>query len=337
VGVEETAMKVLVTGGGGFLGGRIAQLLWERGDSVLVFGRNRYPRHEQTGVPTMQGDVRDPQAVRQACMGMEAVIHTAALAGLGGKRRDFWSINVEGTRHVIDACRAAGVPKLVYTSSPSVVCGAEDLNGVDESQPYPRRYLAWYPAAKAAAERLVLTANDSSLATVALRPHLIFGPGDPHLLPRVVDRARRGRLAQVGRGDNLVDVTYVDNAARAHLAAVDRLSPGAACAGRPYFITQGEPLRLWNWLNRVLEAVGAPTVKRRIGYHAAYAMGICCERLFFPFFRGGELPMTRFLAVQLGKSHYFRIDAARRDLAYEVQTTTDEGLSATLPYLRGLV
>ncbi len=323
-------MKALVTGGGGFLGGRIVRMLHARGDAVVALGRRDYPHLHEAGIRTIQADVRDLEAVRRACRGMDVVFHAAAIPGIWGKRKTFWEINVEGTRHVIDGCRVGGVGKLVFTSSPSVVFGHEPLCGVDESQPYPERYLADYPETKAAAERMVLAANGSNLATVALRPHLIWGPGDPHLIPRVIARAHRGRLMQVGDGENLVDVTYVDNAAAAHLLAADVLEPKAACAGRAYFVSQGEPVRLWPWLNDILAAVDAPQVTRSVSYRMARRLGAVLEGLYCLFGIGSEPRMTRFLAAQLAQSHYFDISAAKRDLGYQAQVSTSEGLALLL-------
>ncbi|MFQ5591575.1 MAG: NAD-dependent epimerase/dehydratase family protein, partial [Phycisphaerae bacterium] len=251
-------MKALVTGGGGFLGTAIARALHARGDSVLALGRHDYPQLERLGIRTVRANLCDADAVSGACAGMDVVFHAGALTGIWGPRRAFWETNVTGTKNVIGACRTHGVKKLVYTSSPSVVFGARALNGVNESQPYPRRFLAAYPRSKAAAEQMVLASNDPSLATVALRPHLIWGPGDPHLIPRVIERARKGRLVQVGDGKTLVDICYVDNAARAHLLAADALEPGAKCAGRAYFISQGEPVALWPWLNHILGSLAIP-------------------------------------------------------------------------------
>ena len=319
-------MKALVTGGGGFLGGAVARMLHERGDDVTVFGRRRYRHIEHQGIRTVQGDLRDAQAVRAAIEGMDVVFHAGAVTDLWGHHRTFWDINVRGTRHVLAGCRHAGVPRLVYTSSPSVVFGADDLCGVDESVPYPDRYLAVYPETKAVAEREVLAANDDSLATVALRPHLIWGPGDPHLIPRVLERARKGRLVQVGDGRNLVDIVYIDNAAEAHVLAADVLEPGAACAGRPYFITQGEPVALWPWLNAIIQAVGLPRVRPKVSYRTAYRIGWLWEAVYRILEAGREPPMTRFLATQLAKSHYFNISAARRDFGYGPRVSTADGV-----------
>jgi len=328
-------MKALVTGGGGFLGSAIVRMLHERGDEVSVLGRGTYPHIAAYIKRAFQADIRLAPAVARACEGMEIVFHVAALAGIWGRRRDFWPINVEGTRNVIEACRANGVPRLVYTSSPSVVFGRDDLCGVDESTPYPPRYLAAYPETKAAAEQMILAANSASLATVALRPHLIFGPGDPHLIPRVIARARTGRLRQVGDGRNLVDVTYIDNAARAHVQAADALGPGSRCAGKVYFISQGKPVELWPWLNDLLKGVGAPVVTRAVSFDNAYRVGAAFELMYRTLGIIREPPMTRFLASQLAKSHYFDISAARRDFGYDPVVSTGEGVRRAVGSMRG--
>jgi 2-alkyl-3-oxoalkanoate reductase len=328
-------MKALVTGGGGFLGTAIVRLLRSRNDEVTVFARNRYAHLDGLGVRTLPGDLCDAGAVRAAVAGMDVVFHVGALAGVWGPRQAFWDVNVAGTRNVLTACRAAGVARLVYTSTPSVVFGEDDLCGVDESVPYPNRYLAAYPETKAVAEREVLAACDERLLTVALRPHLIWGPGDPHLIPRVLDRARRGRLVQVGDGRNLVDIVYIDNAAEAHVLAAEALQPGAACAGRAYFISQGEPVALWPWLNRIITATGLPPVTRTLSYATARRIGAACEFVYGVCRVRREPPMTRFVAAQLAKSHYFDIAAARRDLGFAPRVSTEEGVERLLAYLAG--
>jgi 2-alkyl-3-oxoalkanoate reductase len=327
-------MKALVTGGGGFLGGRIVRALRERGDQPIALGRNNYPDLEELGIQTIQADIRDPDSVYKACKGIDTVFHVAALAGFWGRRVDFESINVGGTRNVIDACKKAGVSKLVYTSSPSVVFGTEPICGADESQPYPDRYLAHYPATKAAAERLVLAANGADFSTVALRPHLIWGPGDPHLIPRVVDRARAGKLKQIGDGTNLVDITYVDNAADAHVLAADVLSPGSSCAGKPYFISQGAPVPLWGWINDLLGRLGVDPVARQVSPAIAHAAGAVFEAIYGVLRLRSDPPMTRFVASQLSKSHYFDISAARRDFGYEPRISTDEGTERLVSWMQ---
>ena len=319
-------MKALITGGGGFLGFRIAQMLHERGDEVTVLGRRHYPHVEKAGISAVVADIRDGEALRRAFAGMDAVFHVAAIPGIWGRRRTFWETNVIGTRRVLDACRACGVPKLVFTSSPSVVFGDQPLCGVDESQPYPDRYSAVYPETKAAAERMVVAANRQELTTVSLRPHLIWGPGDPHLIPRIVERARAGRLIQVGSGENLVDITYIDNAASAHSLACDALKVDAPCAGGVYFISQGEPVKLWSWINELLAMLGVPGVRRRISRKMAFVIGTILETSYRILGIHSEPRMTRFLSSQLSQSHYFDISAARRDLGYGPVVSTAEGM-----------
>lgn len=294
---------------------------------MRVLGRGNYPHLTDCISRLFQSDIRDATAVRAACQGVDTVFHVAAMPRIWGKRRDFESVHVEGTKNVIDACRDCGVEKLIYTSTPSVVFGngRESLCGVNESHPYPRAYLADYPRTKAIAEQMVLRANGEGLATVALRPHLIWGPGDPHLVPRIIARSRAGKLRQIGGDDTLVDVTYIDNAAHAHILAANALKPCASCAGRAYFISQGEPVQLWEWLNKILSAIGAPTITRKISYARAYRIGGCCEAIYRVMRLRGDPPMTRFLAAQLANSHYFDISAARRDFGYDLLVSTESG------------
>jgi nucleoside-diphosphate-sugar epimerase len=315
-------MRALVTGGGGFLGGAIVRQLLARGEQVRSVSRRFYP---QLPCEQQQGDLAEPGVAERAVAGCDVVFHVAAKAGIAGRERDYVRANVEATQRVIAACRSLGVTRLVYTSSPSVVFNGTDMEGVDESVPYPPHYLAAYPRTKAQAERLVVAANDNTLATVALRPHLIWGPGDNHLVPRLLQRARAGRLRQIGQG-KMVDSTYIDNAAWAHLLAADRLAPAAACAGKVYFISNGEPLPTWELVNRILAAGNLPPVTRRVSPRLAYAAGALLEVLYAVLWPDAEPPMTRFVASQLATSHWFDLTAARRDLGYEPQVTIAEGL-----------
>jgi nucleoside-diphosphate-sugar epimerase len=255
------------------------------------------------------------------------VIHTAAKAGVWGRYADFFDTNVTGTQNVIAACKRLGVRRLVYTSTPSVVHGGSDVEGADESLPYPKHFEAYYSETKAKAEKAVLAANGPELATVSLRPHLIFGPGDPHLVPRIVAAAKAGRLRRIGTRPVKVDVTYIDNAAQAHLDAADRLDVGAAPAGRAYFISNGEPVELWPFIDRILAEAGAPPVTRTVSPWKARLAGRVLEWVyrFAPFVRG-EPPMTRFVAGQLSTSHWYDISAAGRDLGYVPTVSVEEGL-----------
>jgi nucleoside-diphosphate-sugar epimerase len=327
-------VRALVTGGGGFLGGAIVRRLVERGDAVNVLARGEYPALDAMGVEMFRADLADAAAVARAAEGCDAVFHVAAKAGVWGAYREYHRVNVEGTRNVVAACRSAGVARLVHTSSPSVVFDGRDMENVDESVPYPQRHEAAYPATKAEAERLALAADGPGLAVCALRPHLIWGPGDNHLVPRIVARARAGRLRRIGREPKLIDSTYIDNAADAHLLAADALSVGRA-RGRAYFISNGEPLPVWELVDRILEAAGLPSVERTVPVWAARAAGATLEGIYRAAGIEREPPMTRFVARELATAHWFNIDAARRDLGYAPRVSIDEGLVRLSAALRG--
>ncbi|ADB18923.1 3-beta hydroxysteroid dehydrogenase/isomerase [Pirellula staleyi DSM 6068] len=319
-------MRILVTGAAGFLGRYIVEQGRARGCALRAFARREHPWMRDLGVEVVLGDVRDRQQVMRACAGCDAVIHTAAIASIGGRWETFYDVNVRGTEHVIDGCRQHGVPKLVFTSSPSVTFAGVDQNGIDESAPYPTKWLAHYPRSKAMAEELALKANSSQLATCALRPHLIWGPRDGHLIPRLIDRARRGMLRQVGDGKNLVDSIYVENAAEAHLLAMDRLTYDSPVAGKAYFLSQGEPVNCWAWINEILALAELPPVKKRISLRAAYTAGAVLETAYWLLGRTDEPRMTRFLAAQLATSHYFDLSRARSDLGYAPKVSMAQGM-----------
>ena len=323
-------MKALVTGGGGFLGSAIVRLLLARGDSVHTLQRGDYPWMLAQGVVPFRADLsRDTDSLLQAAKGCDVVIHTAAKAGVWGPLRDYHEANVLAVQHVLDACRKAGVSRLVHTSSPSVCFAGTDESGVDESRPYPARFLAHYPRTKAAAERLVLNTNSPGLATLALRPHLIWGPGDPHLVPRLIERARAGRLRLVGSGNNRVDSTYIDNAAQAHLDAADALlaqGHQAPAAGRAFYISNGEPIPMRELINRILHAGGLAPITRGVPPALAYAAGAALEAIYGLFRRSDEPVMTRFVARQLGTEHWYRLDAARAAIGYRPRVSLDEGM-----------
>jgi nucleoside-diphosphate-sugar epimerase len=236
---------------------------------------------------------------------------------------------VDGTQNVIDACRAHGIGKLVYTSTPSVTHRATHPveGGTADTVPYGEHLKAPYAATKLIAEKAVLAANDATLATIALRPRLIWGVGDNQLLPRLVERAKAGRLRFVGDGENRIDTTYVDNAAQAHFDAFDHLAPGAACAGRAYFISNGEPKTVREIVNGLLQAAGAPVVTKTIPFGVAYAAGMICEGLWHALPLKGEPPMTRFLAEQLSTTHWYDMAPAQRDFGYVPKVSINEGLT----------
>jgi 2-alkyl-3-oxoalkanoate reductase len=328
-------MNALVTGGGGFLGRWIVRGLLDRGDTVRVLGRREYADLAAAGVETVQADLRDNVAVAAACRGIDAVFHTASHIGMWGRRRDFVETNVSGTRNVIDGCRKHGVGRLVYTSTPSVIYGDTSIEGGDETLPYPAGYLAHYPGTKAAAEQMVIDANGADgLHTCSLRPHLIWGPGDTNLVPRLVDRARAGKLARIGDGTNRVGVVYVENAARAHLLACDRLVEDSPVAGSCYFLTEPEPVNCWDFIGELLAGLDCPPISRSVSLAAAYRIGAVFEFVYSLFFISAEPPMTRFLALQLGTSHWFDTSRARRDLEWESDVSVAEGMKRLFESLR---
>lgn len=316
--------RCLVTGGGGFLGRRIVELLLDRGDLVRILARGKYPELSAHGVECHQCDITDAAGVTRACTGCDVVFHVAAKAGVWGRYESYHQPNVVGTQNVIDACRVGRVPAMVYTSSPSVVFGGGDMEGVDESVPYARHYAAHYPQTKAIAEQLVLAANDASLATTALRPHLIWGPRDNHLVPRIV--ARANSLRRIGGLNKKVDCIYVDNAAAAHLLAADRLSPGSSVAGKAYFISQADPRGVWDLVNGILAAAGKPPVEKSIPSWLAMAAAASMEVVFGLAGADREPRLTRFLVKELTTAHWFDISAARRDFGFEPAISIEDGL-----------
>ncbi len=320
-------MKALVTGGGGFLGLYLTEQLVGRGDQVRVLCRGEYPRLRELNVDYHKGDVRDLDTVTAACADQEAVFHTAALPGVWGSWSMFYETNAAGTENVIAACREQGVGKLIYTSSPSVVFDGTEHTGGDESLPYSDRFLCHYPHTKAIAERAVLAANgQNGLATCSLRPHLMWGPRDNHIIPRLIQTAKQGRLRRVGSGRNLISISYVENAARAHLQAADALNVGSPVAGEAYFINEIEPVNLWQWVDQLLALAGLPPVKRALSARAARVVGALQEVAYRVLPLRGEPAMTRFLAEQLGNSHHYSVAKAQRDFGYNPQVSFDEAM-----------
>jgi nucleoside-diphosphate-sugar epimerase len=323
--------RVLVTGGGGFLGGAIVRLLVARGEQVRSLSRGHYPELARLGVEHISGDIADRETVQHACRDVEAVFHTAAKPGVWGPYAAYYQANVQGTLNVIEACKAAGVARLVYTSSPSVIFDGSDMQGVDESAPYPAYFEAHYPATKALAEQAVLSAARKGLPAIVLRPHLIWGPGDNHLVPRII--ARAARLRRIGSGHNKVDTIYIDNAAWAHVLAEARLRQDVRLSGRVYFISQDDPVPLWDMVDHILTAAGLPPVRKKISPALAAAIGAACESIYGLFRVSSEPPMTRFVAREMATAHWFNIDAAKRDLGYSPTISTSEGLQRLSEWL----
>ncbi len=330
-------MKALVTGGGGFLGLYIVEQLLAEGAEVRVFCRGRYAQLDALGVETQQGDLRDAEQVARACQGVDTVFHVAAVPGIWGSWDMFHGINTLGTQHVIAGCQRHGVAKLIYTSSPSVVFDGRNHLQADESLPYPVQFPCHYPHTKALGEQAVIAASGQrGLATCSLRPHLIWGPRDNQLIPRLIRRAQSGRLRQVGDGSNLISMAYVENVAAAHLQAAKALSLNSPVSGQVYFINEPEPVGCWDWINTLLARAGLPPIRKRISASAAYRIGAVLEGVWTLLRLQSEPPMTRFLASQLRSSHTYRIDKAVRDFGYSPRCSVEEGLQRFEPELRAL-
>ena len=318
-------MKVLVTGGGGFLGSAIVKRLLGEGHAVSILNRTDYPAMAALGIVCHQGDLADASAVERACEGSDAVIHVGARAGPGLRRADFRRPNVDGTQHVIDACRSHAIGYLVHTSSPSVVHAGADLEGADESLPYPAHHAAPYPQTKAEAERRILAANGPGLRTVALRPHLIWGPGDNHLLPRLIERNRAGRL-RLPAPEKKIDTVYIDNAADAHLLALEDLVGEGRSAGKAYFISNGEPRPVIEIMQLLLLAAGERPKIGRVSPRVARTAAITVEAIWRTFRLRADPPISRFIVEHLETAHWFDLSAAERDLGYRPGVSVEEGL-----------
>ena len=306
-----------MTGAGGFLGSEIATQLLHQDHSVIGFSRGSYPALEKQGVQWIRGDIRDAQAVNQACRNVDAIVHSAAVPGVWGSWDSYYQVNTVGTEHVIAAARAQAVKLLVYTSSPSVTFDGTNQANIPEDVPYPSSWLCHYPHSKALAEQAVIAANgQDNLATCALRPHLIWGAKDPHLIPRLFERGKAGTLRIIGDGANLVDMVHVTNAAHAHLCAIEALSNNPASHGKAYWVSQQDPVNCWDWLNELLLAAGVPTIKKSISSRTAYVAGTVLEVVYTALRMRREPRMTRFLAKQLSMDHYFDNSRAQELLGY---------------------
>lgn len=331
-------MRAVVTGGGGFVGGALCRRLAAMGHDVVALGRRPVATAGADGVRSVVHDLAVPGSTGSLAAilaGADCVFHTAAHVRMWGPRDDFVRGNVLATENVIEACRAAGVRRLVFTSSPSVVAADHDLRGVDESLPYPARYRALYPETNAAAERAVLAAHGADLQTIALRPHLIFGPGDTNLVPTILRRAREGRLVRVGDGRNLVDLTFIDDCVAAHVLAAAALESRPSAAGRAYFISQGTPVPLWEWIDRVLAAHGLPPVRRHLSARTAQLLAGIAETAWRILGLQSDPPLTRFLATEMATDHHFDITAARRELGYAPTCTVWEATERTFATAAG--
>lgn len=337
--MDWTKTSVLVTGGSGFLGKALVRRLISLGvPSVKVLSRSVRAVDDtitSSAVSYVAGDIGEASTISNAFRNCDIVFHTAAKAGFWGSEESYYRPNVHGTLNVIDLCIKNSVHHLVFTSSPSVAYSPSvDIEGVDESIPYPLSYLAYYPSTKAMAEKAVMSVDQRVLKTVSLRPHLIWGPGDPHLLPRLIARAATGKLRIIGDGKNILDITYIDNVVESHIKAAEAIWSGSAACGKTYFISDNEPVNIWDWLNSLIADCGLPKIERHISYGNAYMAGALCEFLYHVLHLKGEPPMTRFVAGQLAHSHFFDISAAIRELKYAPVCSRPEAMDSTLSWLK---
>ena len=320
-------MKVLVTGASSLIGAGVAETLAGRGDVVACLQRSPSARLDAASAVTQHlGDIRDRDVVMAAAGGCDAIVHVAAKVGVVGDWEEYRSINVDGTDNVIRAAIGHNIGRVVYVSSPSVAHGGEPIVGGAADAPVLGRRRAWYPESKAMAEILALGAASDELGVVAVRPHLVWGPGDTQLVGRIVDRARAGRLALVGGGRALVDTTYIDNAIAALIAALDAVSPEARCSGRAYVVSNGEPRMIRELVEGICRAAGVPFEPREVSLRVGRSVGAAVERLWPMVRREQEPPMTQFLAEQLGTAHWFDPRPAREELGYRPTVSIDEGL-----------
>ncbi len=326
--------KVLVTGGGGFVGNALVLALEKKGVSCHVAGRHSYPHLEQRGVFCHRGDIANPEFAKVVTKDVDTVFHVASLAGIWGSDDLYKRTNIDGTQNILDACLNNGVERLVYTSTPTVVFNRKDIRNGNEELPYAEKFLCSYARTKVEAEKRVLAASQNRLLTTAIRPHLIWGPGDPHLIPRLLERARLRKIRQIGDGENRVDITYIDNVVHAHLLAAQELEGEQKCAGKAYFIGQERPICLWKWIDKLLDAMQVERVHRRVSFPLAYGAGALLEGVHRLFLPEQEPMMTRFLAEQLAKSHYFSHERARVDFSYSPIVSIEEGLQRLILWLK---
>lgn len=325
-GREFRIVRVLVTGCSSLIGVGVAAVLAARGDEVVAFQRSWSDDLATLGVEQRLGDIRNPETVADAAEGCDAVVHLAAKVGVVGSWEDYRAINVDGTGNVLAALGVHEIQRLVYVSSPSVSHGGEPIVGGGADAPVLGRTHAWYPESKAIAEVMALAAASDSVGVVAIRPHLVWGPGDTQLVGRIVERAATGRLVLVSGGRALVDTTYVDNAASALVAALDAVHPGAVCSGRAYVVSNGEPRTIHELVEGICRAAGVEFAPRNVSLRVGRVVGALVERAWPLLRRSGEPPLTEFLAEQLGTAHWFDPRPVRDDLGWVPHVSVDEGL-----------
>ncbi|WP_370476571.1 NAD-dependent epimerase/dehydratase family protein [Tamlana flava] len=326
-------MNILITGGGGFLGQAIVCQCLAAGFRIHTFSRKFYDSLNGNGIEQFAGDLSNYEALIKAMYGCDAVIHVAAKTGIQGTYREFFETNVTGTKNILNACNELQIRYLVYTSSASVVYSG-DSEGKNEDLLYPEKFDAFYPKTKAIAEKMILDANDHTLVTVALRPHLIWGPEDPHFMPRLLEKRRKNKLWLLGRKKYLVDITYIDNAAKAHLQVLNKMiDEPKSLGGKPYFISQDEPISVQEFIDRLLYCGGLDPVDKRINPIVARFAGWTIQTFYRVFKLKKEPPFDLFIAKQLSSSHWYDISAAKRSFNYFPEVSTDEGMKRLKRFL----
>jgi len=327
-------MKVLVTGGGGFIGMALIKRLIAEGHKVTSYSRREYPLHWALGISSIQADIGDLETLERACKGKDVVFHLAARIGIWGDYDDYHTTNVTGTFNVIKACRKVGVDRIVFTSSSAVVFDGSDLEGIDEAHPYPESHGSHLATTKAMAERLILEANSKELKTIALRPHLVWGPYDAHLIPGILKRVGSGRMRRIGDQEHFIDTTYIDNMVDALILAAEALESNPKAAGKALFITNGEPARVWDFINSIIQIAGHPPIHKKIPEKfALLAAGI--SEWFHKIFKIKSEPfMTRYAIRELITNHWFDISAAREILGYKPGVSYAEGFKHLKDYLK---
>ena len=323
-------MKALVTGGGGFLGSYIVRDLLQKNYEVVSLSRNTYSELTKKNVLQIQCDLSLAEEVKKLDLSsFDVIFHVASKAGVWGKYEDYYRSNFIATKNLVDQAKEQNVKYFIYTSTPSVVFGKDDICNGDEKMQYPEHFYTHYAYTKMLAEKYVIENNFNDFKTLAIRPHLIWGPGDPHLIPRLKQKAMNNKLKQVGDGENLVDIIYVENASLAHVQAFEALMK-RNIGGRCYFIGQENAIKLWGFINQVLEKSNLNPVQSQVSEKLAFNLGYVFEKIFSFFgIQKPEPPMTRFVAMQLAKSHYFSHEAAKNDFDYKIKYTIEEGLERT--------
>lgn len=318
-----SSMYALVTGGGGFLGFELVKQLLAAGYRVRSFSRQRYAMLEELGVASMCGDLANAKDVQRAVQGVDIVFHVAARAGVWGERQLYYDTNVRGTEHIVAACLHHKVKYLIYTGSPSATFDGSAQEGVNEDTPFTQKFFCAYQETKTIAEQYVRQDRRPDLYMLALRPHLIWGVGDPHFLPRLLARAERLRF--IGDGTNLIDTTYISDAAAAHLCAAQALCNDHALSGRSYFITSGAPQRVDVFLNALLVACGKKAISKKIPRQLGLLLGMLCEKIFHVLGSKHEPPLTYFVAAQLAMAHWYDISRAQQELGYQPRVSLAQG------------